>query len=67
MRNFPHRGPLLPAVVGQGGEVPLPPVTPFGTNKPGPRPDSTYDFLGGEEAIAKMKLAPGLWGPQRRG
>jgi glucose/arabinose dehydrogenase/lysophospholipase L1-like esterase len=41
-------------------ELPLPPVTPFGTNKPGPRPDGSYDFLGGEEAIAKMTLAPGL-------
>ncbi len=40
--------------------LPLPPVTPFGTNKPGPRPDGTYNFLGGDEAIAKMTLAPGL-------
>ncbi|MBI4621925.1 MAG: HEAT repeat domain-containing protein [Verrucomicrobia bacterium] len=41
-------------------ELPLPPVTPFGTNKPGPKPDGTYEFIGGEEAIAKMTVGPGL-------
>lgn len=41
-------------------ETPLPPVTPFGTNKPGDKPDGTYTFLGAEEAISKMTLAPGL-------
>ncbi len=41
-------------------DLPLPPVTPFGTNKPGPKPDGTYEFLSAEEAITKMTLAPGL-------
>ena len=41
-------------------DLPLPPVTPFGTNKPGTNPDGTYEFLSAEEAIAKMTLAPGL-------
>ncbi len=41
-------------------ELMLPAVTPFGTNKPGPNPDGTYNFLSGEDAIAKMTLAPGL-------
>jgi azurin/glucose/arabinose dehydrogenase len=40
--------------------VPLPVVTAFGTNKPGPNIDGTYPFLDGDEAIAKMTLAPGL-------
>ena len=40
--------------------IPLPPVTPFGTNKPGPNPDGTYDFLSADEALAKMTLAPGV-------
>ena len=38
----------------------LPLVTPFGTNKPGPNPDGTYEFLSAEDAIAKMTLAPGV-------
>ncbi len=41
-------------------ELPLPAVTPIGTNKPGSKPDGTYEFLGAEEAIAKMTLSPGL-------
>ncbi len=40
--------------------IPLPPVTPFGTNKPGPNPDGTYNFLSADEALAKMTLAPGV-------
>ena len=38
----------------------VPMVTPFGTNKPGPNPDGTYEFLSAEAAIGKMTLAPGL-------
>ncbi|MEO6244652.1 MAG: HEAT repeat domain-containing protein, partial [Opitutaceae bacterium] len=38
----------------------LPVVTAFGTNKPGPNVDNTYPFLDGDEAIAKMTVAPGL-------
>ena len=41
-------------------DLPLPPVTPFGTNKPGPNPDGTYPFLTPEQSMAKMKLHPGL-------
>ena len=40
--------------------LPLPVVTAFGTNKPGPNVDGTYPFLDGDEAIEKMTLAPGL-------
>ncbi|MBL9185883.1 MAG: hypothetical protein JNK23_00250 [Opitutaceae bacterium] len=40
--------------------LPLPVVTAFGTNKPGPNIDGTYPFLDGDEAIAQMTLAPGL-------
>ena len=40
--------------------LPLPVVTAFGTNKPGPNIDGTYPFLDGDEAISKMTLAPGL-------
>ena len=40
--------------------LPLPVVTNFGTNKPGPNIDGTYPFLDGDEAIEKMTLAPGL-------
>lgn len=40
--------------------LPLPTVTSFGTNKPGPNIDGTYEFLDGEAAMAKMTLAPGL-------
>ena len=38
----------------------VPMVTPFGTNKPGTKPDGTYEFLSAEEAISKMTLAPGV-------
>ena len=34
----------------------LPAITPVPTNKRGPNPDGTFKFLGGEEAISKMKL-----------
>ncbi len=40
--------------------LPLPVVTAFGTNKPGPNIDGTYPFVDGEEAIGLMTLAPGL-------
>ncbi|HEX2852199.1 MAG TPA: PVC-type heme-binding CxxCH protein [Opitutaceae bacterium] len=40
--------------------LPLPVVTAFGTNKPGPNIDSTYEFIDGEDAIKLMTLAPGL-------
>jgi azurin/glucose/arabinose dehydrogenase len=40
--------------------LPLPVVTAFGTNKPGPNIDGTYPFVDGEEAIGMMTLAPGL-------
>src|SRR5205814_167086 len=35
----------------------LPSVTSFRTNTPAPLPDGKYPFLGGDEAIAKMKPA----------
>jgi glucose/arabinose dehydrogenase/azurin/lysophospholipase L1-like esterase len=41
-------------------DLPLPAVTPFGTNKPGPNPDQTYPFLTPEESMAKMTLSPGF-------
>jgi len=40
--------------------LPLPVVTAFGTNKPGPKVDGTYEFIDGDEAIKLMTLAPGL-------
>ena len=40
--------------------LPLPVVTAFGTNKPGPKFDGTYEFIDGDEAIKLMTLAPGL-------
>lgn len=40
--------------------LPLPVVTAFGTNKPGPNIDGTYPFIDGDEAINLMTLAPGL-------
>ncbi len=48
---------------GQTGPVemlPLPVVTAFGTNKPGPKIDGTYEFIDGDDAIKFMTLAPGL-------
>ncbi|GIW79403.1 MAG: hypothetical protein KatS3mg105_1210 [Gemmatales bacterium] len=38
----------------------LPPFIPVKTNKPGPGPGGTHLFLGGKEAIDKMKVAKGL-------
>lgn len=35
-----------------------PPFIPVKTNRPGPNPDGTYQFLGGEEAISKMTVHP---------
>ena len=51
--------------VARGGDLKvddanLPPVTPVKSNRRGPNPDGSFTFLGGEEAIAKMTLAPGL-------
>jgi glucose/arabinose dehydrogenase/plastocyanin len=37
----------------------LPAVTAVPTNKPGSQPSGAHDFLGGEEAIAKMKVHSG--------
>jgi len=37
----------------------LPPVEKIKSNHPGPNPDETFPFLGGEEAIHKMKAHPG--------
>ncbi|WP_437228904.1 PVC-type heme-binding CxxCH protein [Planctomicrobium sp. SH661] len=37
-----------------------PPEIPVQTNKPGPLPDGTYPFLGGEEAIQSMEIGKGL-------
>ncbi|PAW63197.1 MAG: hypothetical protein B9S34_14780 [Opitutia bacterium Tous-C1TDCM] len=48
---------------GRTGKVemlPLPVVTAFGTNKPGPNIDGTYPFVDGDEAVGLMTLAPGL-------
>lgn len=38
----------------------LPPVTRVASNKPGPNPDESHVFLGGEEAIAKMTVHSGM-------
>lgn len=40
--------------------LPLPLVTPVGTNRPGQNPDGTHVFLKPEDSIAKMTLAPGV-------
>lgn len=45
---------------GVADELPLPPVTPMGTNKPGSKPDGTYEFVSGEEGIKKMTTSPGV-------
>lgn len=37
----------------------LPPPVAVTSNKPGPNPDGSHPFLGGEEAIARMKVPPG--------
>jgi glucose/arabinose dehydrogenase/azurin len=51
--------------VAQGGDLAvddsnLPPVTKVKSNLPGPNPDQSFPFLGGEEAIAKMKVHAGM-------
>jgi putative heme-binding domain-containing protein len=51
--------------VAKGGDLKVddsntPPFVPVPTNKPGPGPDGTYPFLGGEEAIGKMTVARGM-------
>src|SRR5262249_31410624 len=51
--------------VAQGGDLAvmdtnLPPVTRLKSNLPGPNADETFRFLGGEEAIAKMKVGSGM-------
>ncbi|HXU78746.1 MAG TPA: PVC-type heme-binding CxxCH protein, partial [Methylomirabilota bacterium] len=51
--------------VARGGDLAvtdtnLPPVTKLKSNHPGPNPDETFPFLGGEEAIAKMKVHSGM-------
>ncbi|MCI0381406.1 MAG: ThuA domain-containing protein, partial [Gemmataceae bacterium] len=38
----------------------LPSVTRIKSNKPGPNPDGTHVFLGGEEAISKMTVHSGM-------
>lgn len=38
----------------------LPPELEVKTNKPGDKPDGSYSYLGGEEAISKMKVAEGM-------
>jgi putative heme-binding domain-containing protein len=37
-----------------------PPLLPTKTNKPGPEPNGTYFFEGGEDAIKKMTVAKGM-------
>jgi len=51
--------------VAKGGDLKvddsnLPPVTEVKANKPGPNPDGSYTFLGGEEAIGKMTVHSGM-------
>lgn len=51
--------------VAKGGDLEvkddnLPEPIRVKTNKPGPNPDGTHKFLGGEEAIARMKVPPGV-------
>jgi len=38
----------------------LPPVTKLKTNHPGPETDESFPYLGGEEAIKKMKVHSGM-------
>jgi glucose/arabinose dehydrogenase/lysophospholipase L1-like esterase/azurin len=50
--------------VAQGGDLQvednnLPPPIEVKSNKPGPNPDGSYNFLSGEEAIQHMKVPPG--------
>src|SRR5205814_1490796 len=51
--------------VARGGDLQvedgnLPPFIPVRTNKPGPLPGGKHRFLGGEEAIKKMRVGPGM-------
>ncbi len=51
--------------VARGGDLEVddsntPPFIPVETNFPGPLPGGKHAFLGGEEAIGKMKVADGL-------
>jgi azurin len=51
--------------VARGGDLEvddsnLPEVTKIKSNKPGPKPDDAHEFLGGEEAIAKMTVHSGM-------
>lgn len=51
--------------VAKGGDLKvddsnLPAVTEVKANKPGPNADGSYTFLGGEEAISKMKVHSGM-------
>ena len=51
--------------VAQGGKANvkddnLPALLKVKTNRPGKEKDGTYKFLGGEEAIGKMKIAKGM-------
>ena len=50
--------------VAKGGDLQvkddnLPPAIEVTSNKPGPNPDATHKYLGGEEAIQRMKVPPG--------
>lgn len=59
-----NRDPRVWAVA-KGGDLKvddsnLPPVTKIRSNKPGPNPDETHVFLGGEAAIKKMKVHSGM-------
>jgi glucose/arabinose dehydrogenase/azurin len=38
----------------------LPAVTKVRSNKPGPKPDESHEFLSGEEAITRMKVHSGM-------
>jgi glucose/arabinose dehydrogenase/azurin len=51
--------------VAKGGDLTvddsnLPPVTKFRSNKPGPNPDESHQFLSGEAAIKKMTVHSGM-------
>src|SRR5205807_2184417 len=51
--------------VAKGGDLEvddsnLPPVSKVKSNLPGPNPDESFPFLGGQEAIAQMKVHSGM-------
>ncbi|MGH9362124.1 MAG: SGNH/GDSL hydrolase family protein, partial [Thermoanaerobaculia bacterium] len=51
--------------VARGGDLVVddantPPFIPVKTNKPGKGPGGAHEFLGGEEAIGRMKVHPGM-------